>query len=111
MSTAIYHTTYFQMSQGADALDFGIDLLSLIMPIVVVPVFSGILISKTGHTKIFGIVSSAFMPVEYRLFLLKGNSNVGERIVLLIVTGMKLGFINQLYLTYNWQRPRNRAKY
>lgn len=91
-----FTTLYFQVVQGDDALQSGIHILPCIIPIIVVALVSGAMITATGYIKGFIIVGTVLGAVGAGVqSLLDINSSSHEKIGLITIAAFGGGFLFQ----------------
>lgn len=91
-----FTTIYFQVVQGDDALQSGIHILPCIIPIIVVALISGALITATGYIKVFIIAGSVLGAVGSGVqSILDINSSSHEKIGLITIAAIGAGLLFQ----------------
>lgn len=109
MMSMIYIATFFQVVDRADAMHAGIDMLPMIIPMVILSVVVGALVSITGHTKIFAVFGTLVATAGFALLVrLNNDTAVGLRILYLLLPGIGIGCLFQS-LTLNIQVAAPRA--
>lgn len=97
--TILYLSVYFQIVWQATALQAGVDLLPFILAFTVFSVIGGVAITKTGLVKPFVVFGISLMFLGAGLLtLLDNHSSQSERIGLLILPGVGIGFLFQGYI-------------
>lgn len=96
IGSVLYLSIYFQVIHGASALKSGIHLLPLIIGVVVFSIGTGILVKKTTYVKPFSIFGVVVGYIGCGLqTLLKVDSSRGDKIGLMILTGVGIGSLMQ----------------
>jgi len=101
---------YLQIVQGASPTEAGLQLLPLVLGIMVMSVFSGQLISRTGRYKLWPIVGLSLMIGGTALFSRVGVDTPYWRIALtMMVIGLGLGGVMQplILAVQNAMPPRD----
>jgi EmrB/QacA subfamily drug resistance transporter len=90
---------FMQKVTGTSATNSGIVLMPLMLAWVATSILAGQLVSRTGRYKIFPIVGSLIVLVAfYLLTRLNVHSTSTEAIVAMIMLGLGMGFVFQVYL-------------
>jgi MFS family permease len=96
MCNILYTTIYFQVVKNLDPFHSGIRLLPLIIPVIILSITVGALISITRYIKPFLIIGSTIGTVGYGVqSLFDVDTSVGITIGILIVSGTGIGFMFQ----------------
>lgn len=96
MCNVLYTTIYFQVVKNLDPFHSGIRLLPLIIPVIILSISVGALISITRYIKPFLLIGSTIGTVGYGFQSLFGlDTSVGMTVGILIVTGTGTGFMFQ----------------
>ena len=103
MAAVLYLSTYFQVLLNADTMHSEIDSLSMIIPVMICSVSSGIFTSKTVITKAVAILGARLASARFGLLTtLDHYSSSAKRIGYLIIPGVGIGLSFQS-LTLNCQ--------
>lgn len=109
LSATTYLAIYFQVMFNASPWKSGVDLLPFIIAVALSAVVSGVFIKKTGFVKytLIAATSAGFIGTGL-ITLLKGDSPVKDRIGLLILGGISVGFSFQpTLLSCQLEAPRD----
>ena len=95
----VYIPLFMQKVTGASATNSGIVLMPLMLGWVVTSVTAGQLVSRTGRYKIYPIIGSVIMSFGfYLLTRLNASSSSGTAVRDMVIIGMGMGFVFQVYL-------------
>ncbi len=99
IGAVLYLSIYFQIVWGDSALDAGLSLLPLILPVSICVILSGIVISKIGIVKPFVVVGLSMLVLGAGLItLLSDTTSSSAKIGLLIPQGVGIGLVLQSFL-------------
>lgn len=97
LGAMIYLPTYLQYVDGDSATLSGVRTLPLVIGLLVASIFSGNVVSKTGHYRIFPIVGSLVMAVGlYLLSRMGPDSGVWRESLYMLVLGLGIGLSMQV---------------
>lgn len=91
-----YLPIYFQVANGDSPVIAGAEMLSFLVPVDLVSVISGFLVSMTGHYKIMFLIGTAFIAIGGGLqTMLSIDSGRAAQVCYQVVSGAGVGFCIQ----------------
>ncbi|ESX00032.1 hypothetical protein KL918_005261 [Ogataea parapolymorpha] len=83
---------YFQTLHNESAFHAGLSLLPSVIPLVLGAVFTGLLIQKTRHVKLYGLIGTTFASIGVGILtLLQADSAPSKRYGLQVLYGLGVG--------------------
>lgn len=100
LGNVTYITVYFQVILNHSAWKSGVDLIPLIVSVTLTAVFNGVVTKLTHQVKLFYILGGVcgIIGTSLMAFRINEMTPTRERVSILIITGISLGFLVQCTL-------------
>lgn len=107
ITIVIYTSVYFQVVQNDDALHAGLSLLPMIIPVIIVSILTGLLISKIRYVKPFILAGPSIACLGTGILsLLDVHTPQSKRIGYLIICGIGAGLGQSMMISVQLKAPR-----